>query len=188
MFRKRIDDDVQKMIKACNSRQKFISEIDLEKYTAVWKPEVAFDLRQAVLACIHFYGYNCNLNWIDTSAITDMSHLFNIGEAKQFQGDISLWNTSNVHYMTGMFEQAAFTGDISKWNVSNVTEMHKMFFNSSFNSDISGWDVSNVKIMGLMFSNSDFDGDLSAWRPVSCWNFKSMFQNCPFSGDISSWP
>ena len=47
-----------------------------------------------------------------------------------------------------------FNGNISNWDVSNVTDMGYMFYKcKSFNQDISDWDVSNVKDMSDMFVN-----------------------------------
>jgi surface protein len=46
------------------------------------------------------FGKNCNLNWVDTSAVTDMSGIFKFS---LFNGDISKWNTSNVTNMSYMF-------------------------------------------------------------------------------------
>jgi surface protein len=57
-----------------------------------------------------FFGFNCNLNWIDTSKVTNMKFLFKDSE---FNGDISMWDVSNVTDMTSMFERSAFNGDIS---------------------------------------------------------------------------
>jgi len=65
-----------------------------------------------------------NLNWIDTSRITDMSYLFIESE---FKGDISEWNVSNVESMYSMFAGSDFNSDISKWNVSRVADMRYMF-------------------------------------------------------------
>ena len=39
--------------------------------------------------------------------------------------------------MNGLFSEKDFNGDISKWNVSNVNDMRFMFEQSSFNGDIS---------------------------------------------------
>ena len=82
------------------------------------------ELRELIKQRINEQGPNCDLNDIDVSRVTDMSHLF--------------------------FE-SSFNGDISKWDVSNVTNMSWMFANSDFNGDISQWDVSNVRSMWCMF-------------------------------------
>lgn len=106
------------------------------------------------------FGYTCNLNWIDTSAIRDMSFLF---ESTDFNGDISKWDVSNVINMTSMFEDSKFDGDISEWDVSKVKNMKYMFSKSKFEGNISKWDVSNVTDMHSMFAQSSFFGDISNW-------------------------
>lgn len=56
MFRKEVNEAVTGMING------EMPDIDLQKYTAVWKPEVAFDLRRAVQEAIVTYVPECNLN------------------------------------------------------------------------------------------------------------------------------
>ena len=69
------------------------------------------EIKSLVRRCAYiFFGFNCDLNWIDTSKVTNMDSLFMGSE---------------------------FNGDISKWNVSNVTNMDRMFMDSEFNGDIS---------------------------------------------------
>ena len=77
--------------------------------------------------------------------------------AREIYGPISIWNTSEVTDMVGLFSAededvgpAAehFNEDISRWNVSNVTTMQGMFQDASaFNGDLSSWNVSNVTTM-----------------------------------------
>src|SRR5574344_1288535 len=96
------------------------------------QPKTKDELKTLIDKTIKKQGYACDLNFIDTSLITDMS---------------------------SMFANSKFNGDISSWDVSNVTYMGFMFSNSKFNGDISHWDVSKVINMRCMFSRSEFNGD-----------------------------
>ena len=136
------------------------NDVLYKKYT----PSNKTELINMIHALMIVHGYNCDLNCIDTSKITDMSELFSSEELRLFNGDISGWNVSNVKDMHSMFSNSKFNGDISKWDVSNVEDMRKMFYKSDFNGDISKWNVSNVKFVEDMFSYSKFDGDTSEWN------------------------
>ena len=66
-----------------------------------------------------------DLNFIDTSKITNMSNLFINCE---YDIDVSNWDVSNVTNMLAMFYCCYdFNCDLSKWNVSNVTDMSNLF-------------------------------------------------------------
>ena len=94
-------------------------------------------------------GVNADLNHIDITAITDLSHLF---FNTVFNGDISCWDTSRVTNMEKMFADSSFNGDISRWDTSQVESMNSMFRDSKFNGDISQWDVRNVQAFGRFIS------------------------------------
>ena len=116
-----------------------------------YHPQTKDELKKLINKLIKERGNKANLNDIDTSAVKDMSFLFN---NLQFNGDISYWNVSNVTNMSCMFAHSKFTGengDISNWNVSNVKNMNGMFYDSKFNGNISKWNVSNVLKMDGMF-------------------------------------
>ena len=99
-------------------------------------PKSKEELKQMIEAEISKDGYQCSLNHIDVSRITDMSRLF--------------YNSN-------------FNGDISDWDVSSVEDMYCMFAQSEFNGDISSWDVSNVKNMRYMFKDSVLEKNPPKW-------------------------
>ena len=97
-----------------------------------------------------------DLNFIDTSKITDMASMFYY--CKKFDCDLSCWNVSNVTYMEYMFRLCKnFDCDLSNWDVSNVTNMNHMFYkcNVFIGKGLENWDVSKVKDMNYMFNGCD---------------------------------
>lgn len=57
-------------------------------------------IKALIISYCNLYGWDRSLNWIDVSNITNMHDLFFY---TKFNGDVSLWNVSNVHDMCGMF-------------------------------------------------------------------------------------
>ena len=112
--------------------EEFYKNIDAEIVT----PKNKKELIKIINDTIKKKGNDCNLNFINTSKITDMSGLF---QSTNFNGDISEWDVSKVVNMSLMFRRSDFNGDISKWNVSKVENMMYMFADSPFNGDISKW-------------------------------------------------
>ena len=82
----------------------------------------------------------------DSDELRDAVKLWLVDEltAREKYGHISLWDTSNVTNMMGMFGSSNFNQDIGEWDTSNVTNMRYMFSGSKFNQDISCWDTSKV--------------------------------------------
>ena len=157
-----------------------------------YHPKDRSELADLVYDLIRERGPEADLNDIDVSKVDDMHELFHSNfYVKQFNGDISKWNVSNVKNMKMMFQNSAFTGengDLSKWNVSNVENMNCMFRECSFNGDISKWNVGNVKDIGSMFSgNKKFNGDISEWDTHNVEEMSFMFSNSNFTGNIDNW-
>ena len=113
---------------------------------------------KAQLKSLIEYAFNHNiydLNFIDTSEITDMSWLF---EDVRHNFDVSKWDVSNVTNMSAMFYCCVnFNCNLSNWNVSNVTDMYSMFTacENFKGKGLENWDVSKVKDMNYMFNNCD---------------------------------
>ena len=135
------------------SLTQFIQEkLIIKKNKYNYFPETKEELKAIIKKRIKEEGKKVDLNDIDVSKITDMSHLF---ENTNFNGDISNWNVSNVKNMNSIFASCKkFNFDISRWDVSHVTDMRYMFCNcEAFNHNISSWDVSKVKDHYLIFNN-----------------------------------
>ncbi len=164
------------------------------------------------------HGTQCDLNCIDVSRVTDFSRVFSSTTLlRQFNGDISQWNTSKAQSMKAMFQGSHFNGDISKWDLSGCNNMSAMFKESAFDGDISRWNVSRVihfsgtfsfgtfgraqpqdalaawnveraMVMTSMFEASAFNGDLSRWKPLRATSMEAMFKHSAFCQDVSMWP
>ena len=120
-----------------------------------------------------------DLNFIDTSKITDMSNLF---EDIRHNFDVSKWDVSNVTNMNHMFYYCKnFDCDLSNWDVSNVTTMKYMFACcEKFNCDLSNWNVSNVTNMSHMFfycENFSINC-FKSWDVSNVLDMRGMFYRC----------
>ena len=124
-----------------------------------YTPHTKLELRKLIL------DDDIELKDIDTSHITDMSHLFEpvletSEQARFFFDGIETWDVSNVTGMSLMFcdcEQLKSVGDLSNWNVSNVERTWSMFHSCKqlkSVGDLSNWNVSKIKNMMNMFKES----------------------------------
>ena len=149
------------------------------------QPKTKEQLKQLINYAFKHNIYD--LNFIDTSEITDMSWLF---ENVKHNFDVSDWDVSNVTDMNNMFYCCNnFNCDLSNWDVSNVTDMASMFaFCNKFDCDLSNWNVSNVVDMSQMFDCCiNFEG-----KGIENWNLEKiafcydMFYGCD-KMTIPSW-
>ncbi len=158
-----------------------------EFFSVTVSPADNTELQTAVNTGIQLWGDTADLNYIITTAVTNMTEVF----SSVFNGDISRWNVSSVTNMFYMFKSAsAFNGDISDWDVSSVTSMFGMFNEAhAFNQNISSWDVSSVTDMSYMFREARaFNSDISGWNVSKVMNMAVMFNEArAFNGDISKW-
>lgn len=90
------------------------------------RPTSKAELRSSIEQELERQGPDADLNFIDTSEITDMERLFcglKIGRIK-----IEWWDVSNVTNMGHMFCFCYdFYCDLSHWDTSKVTNMNYMF-------------------------------------------------------------
>ncbi|UWD34782.1 BspA family leucine-rich repeat surface protein [Mycoplasma cottewii] len=135
--------------------------------------------------------------------ITDLSGAFKGFKFRRYNHIINLeyWDTSNVTNMSSMFEdsmvnQAILTQEVKRddgttytaWDTSNVTNMSSMFKNAKkFNQDISNWNVSNVRNMSHMFNDAiNYESDLSTWNiHPECFTLHFITHTSPlWNGDL----
>ena len=174
------------------------------KYSKMPSMQKATDenIHEMVKDALDKYGHDADLNFIDTSEVTDMTDLFSAkvnGFHQKALGmsyidvnpDISEWDVSNVIKMNYMFWHTdEFNCDISKWNVGKVKEMEYMFcFAKKFNSNISEWNVDNATTMKGMFSHAfEFNSDISKWDTKNVYTMEYMFNSATaFNQDLRNW-
>jgi surface protein len=118
---------------------------------------------------------------LDTSNVTNMNYLF-LGCSSLV--DFPQLNTSNVIYMSGVFDGCTLTS-IPNFDTSNVTDMSVLFRNTHIETvDLSNWDTSKVQEMRELVNGSTVKnviiGDMSK---VS--GLQMMFQNTPFLESVT---
>lgn len=145
-------------------------------------------LRALIAKCIASDGPECDLNHLDVSRVTSMYNLFE--SEYEFNGNVSKWDTSNVEWMDGLFQETAFRGDISKWNVAKVRSMAYMFSQCPFNGDLSSWTIAPSSIctdVEGMLSSSGATDRVGLQLPTRMLDFpvQTMFSNAP--GAMHAW-
>jgi surface protein len=159
-----------------------ISAVDLPNLGSVGS------MSQMFRACTNLNSPS-NINSWNTSAVTNMSSLFN--STNVFNQNIGNWNTSSVTNMSSMFyAAAAFNQNIGNWNTTSVTNMSSMFSAAvAFNQNIGNWNTSTVSTMASMFSSAAaFNQDIGAWNTAVVSSMVSMFQSATsFNQDIGAW-
>lgn len=128
-----------------------------------------------------------NLAEIDTSKITNMSHLFYYDKKRRNYAGLETWDVSRVENMCGAFAYSAMNVDISGWDVSRVRDMNMMFMHTFFNRPLNAWNVAAVENMSYMFSLSEFNKPLDSWNVGRVKNMEQMFCAGEFKQDVSMW-
>ncbi len=139
---------------------------------------------------------NGNVN-LCTTKVTNMNDLFK--DNNSFNSYIGFWDTSNVHTMSNMFnearnfnngEPASFSNNYMNWDTSKVTNMYRAFNNArAFNGKISSWDVSKVTNMFYMFASAiSFNQNIGGWNVSNVTNMGGLFFYAnSFNQDIGGW-
>jgi surface protein len=146
------------------------------------RPATKVELAVLIKEEVNKQGPDADLNFIDTSLITDMSYLFGVGGFSIGNIKIDQWDVSNVKNMSYMFISCRkLNCDLSSWNVRNLKITAYMFYDCpNFNCDLSDWDVSNVTNMENMFNKcTKFKSDLSGWDVSNVIYKAGMFVSCP---------
>lgn len=163
-------DVINEKLQIKKSSKTFINDEDLIK---TYKPQTKDELIRIISKFINDYGNDVDLNFIDTSEIKDMSSLFRI--FPDFNGDVDLWDVSNVKDFNAMFKDCKNLKEMNlvNWNVKKGKDFSDMFYNcKSLKTigNVSDWDISNAKFMINMFEGcSSLNLDLSNWNfPEKC--------------------
>ncbi|MBX8456280.1 BspA family leucine-rich repeat surface protein, partial [Apilactobacillus kunkeei] len=137
---------------------------------------------------------NALSTWKNTSQLTDMQGMFQVGDDIQNSkltdvSGLKNLDTSNVTTMAHLFSNNNNLSNISgleNWNTSNVTDTNRMFSQISENtsltdlSSLGTWDLNKVTDASYMFTGDKGIKDLSPlknWGMSSLANAAGMFQD-----------
>ena len=86
-------------------------------------------------------------------------------EATLRNGQIHVWNTSQVTNMSELFlRRFAFDENINLWGISKVTSMKRMFLGATrFNQPLTLWNTNKVTDMSEMFMNAHQFNQSNHW-------------------------
>lgn len=123
---------------------------------------------------------------IDTSNVTNMSHMFagSYFNSALTSLDLSNFDTSKVTNMNGIFQYCSSLTklDLSSFNTSNVTDMSYMFYFCTKLTvlNLSSFNTSNVTDMSGMFINCGklVNLDLSNFNTSNVTDMQAMFTDC----------
>ena len=116
--------------------------------------------------CNNFNSYSAT-DSPDLSGVTSLKYSF---ARSSFNGDINLWDVSNVtDFFAMFFITSSFNQDLSSWDVSGANQM-RFIFNGAvlFNQDLSSWNISNISslanfLSGSTLSTANYDATLIGW-------------------------
>ncbi len=167
-----------------------------------YKPQDKTELSTLIQRDIVNQGNLVNLNYLDTSSITDMSGLFK--DHKEFNGSIACWNVSKVVDMTRMFYGATlFNQNLDLWNSTispSVSTEH--MFTASGMTEMPNWplcfDSSNPHVpankdeletlLNTLVTESSPSPVLNHIETCNITDMSELFKdNTIFNGDISEW-
>jgi len=99
----------------------------------------------------HAVNFNGNVADLDVAHAVDMRATF--FKAASFAGDLSKWNTTNVHDLNSFAAYAEhFQGlGLDKWNTSKVVDIAEFAKRSSINVNLNNWDTRQVTNMANAF-------------------------------------
>lgn len=127
-----------------------------------------------------------DLNWIDVSAVTNMTSLFTL-KHREFRAinslDLSSWDVRRLKYADKMFEKLPIKAIyIKDWNTCSLTSTVQMFRECTIleKLDLSNWNTESLTNLGGMFQECE---NLKLLN-LRNWNLKNadiitcMFYNC----------
>lgn len=132
--------------------------------------------------------FNGNISEWDTSNLDSMQRMF--AGATNFNSDISQWNVSNVKIFAGMFDAASnFNQPIGNWKTDSAVDMDAMFRAAErFNQPIGNWNVSNVTNMSSLFNSATvFNQPLNNWNVSKVTNMTALFQSQNYNQPLNQW-